>query len=111
MATLKLVHTWDITNKEKEQFQNAQVGTNLHIKSPLLPALFQGDGCIYMFAFTSEERIPPKYEVEYAIEEDSLQEIAEKMHAASLILSQEIRLIVDPFSATERELTIEELME
>lgn len=110
MATLKLLHIWDITEPEREQFKNADIGSNVHIESPMLPALFQGDDYIYMFAFTAEERIPLKYKNEFVIEEDSLQEVAQKMHAASLVLSREIRLLVDPFSDAEYELSLDDLI-
>ena len=63
----------------------------------MVPAVFQFEENVYLFAFTSEETLPTEYVKEYAIVEATVQQILIEIRAIENILGKTPFLMLNPF--------------
>ena len=97
MDNMLMPYIWDLSDHIKEQVEKTEVGDMIHINEPLMPAVFQNDENVYLFAFTSEETIPKEYIKEYAIVKVTIQQILLEFLAIERILGKSPLLMINPF--------------
>ncbi len=98
MDRLFMLYVWDLSEKATSETEAAEIGHTVHIDESMLPAVFQTDNEIYLFAFTSEEEIPKEYIKDFAVSEASVQSILLEMCAVEKLLVRTPNLMINPFS-------------
>ena len=111
MDKILMPYIWNLTDHTLEQVEKLEVGDMAHIDEAITPAVFQNEENLYLFAFTSEKAIPPKYIKEYAIVEVTVQQILIEFRAIENILCKTPFLILNPFDDESVILTKEQLKE
>lgn len=93
-----MLYVWDLSEEATSKTEGAEIGHTVHFDEPMLPAVFQTNNDIYLFAFTSENEIPKEYIKDFAVSEASLQSILLEMCAVEKLLGRTPKLMMDPFN-------------
>ncbi|MBQ9945699.1 MAG: SseB family protein [Clostridia bacterium] len=111
MDKLLMPYVWDLSGSTTKQVKKTEIGNMIHIAESMTPAVFQNKENVFLFVFSSEKAIPPKYIKEYAIVEVTVQQILIEFRAIENILGKTPFLMVNPFDDESVIFTKEQLKE
>ena len=111
MDKMLMPYMWDLSDSSIKQVEKLEIDDMVHIDEVMTPAVFQNEENIYLFVFSSEKAIPPKYIKEFAIVEVTVQQILIEFRAIENILGKTPFLMLNPFDDESVILTKEQLKE
>lgn len=108
---LYMLYTWDLSEEQKREIENANLGDNLTIDEPLLPAVFEDEKGHFLIAFLADEKVSDDLRNEFAVAKVSMARVAVEMEAVKRIDGEELRLLINDSDDDEHSYTIEEIQE
>lgn len=97
------VYDWDLTDEEKIKFENAEIGDDIHIETPMVPVVIdEGDG-YFIGMYTAKSEIPEEFISEKTVQRQGLETFIINCKASATVLKEDVRLVVNPYSESNVE--------
>ena len=95
------VYDWNLTDEEKIKFENAEIGDDIHIETPMVPVVIdEGDG-YFIGMYTDKNEIPEELIKEKTIQYESFESFLISCKASATVLKDDVRLVLNPYSRND----------
>lgn len=103
---------WELCDEEIVEIEKAKVGDRVCIETALSPVLFSNEegNTIFVYAYTTESKIPKEYRREYAIQLSSMDYFRKLIKAIKNATNKKVILLVDSDEEDKIEITDELLL-
>lgn len=104
----QVAYIWDFSEEEIVDIESTGLGNPVRITESPIPAIFESDGTLFLYAFTSVNTVPCNFLQQYAIAEHSTDYIFALMCSIEKAPGKEIMLAIDSFCEESEDILTKE---